>query len=432
LSETDDRLGEMSATLATHSQMLDALPAMGAALEGLAARIDALDGVTGQLSARLGPPRNGRVSPEVQPVTAPTEAPPVAPRRRRPQPSVTFPKINGRLRILGVNELFPLISETYIREEVISLVPFGADVAWFRHAPGPAQQPVPEPVFDDFEAAIAAIEPDVAIVHWLTTAKHSLPLFEQHELPFAVRAHSFDFDQALLRELIEHPLCAGAWTFPSPDYSFDGAHSLSPTISSTDLLQPPVAVRDAVVSISAGLPKKDWPLLLDAFDLMDQGDRRLIIGITNEHEDVSGELARACETLANPPLLQVNVLRRDVFALLTRTAIFVYTLRPEARFGMPMSIVDALCAGCAVVVPDRPEAIAFAGPDARSYKSADDIARHVEEVLTGGPAIATEWERNRERGRTLFCDTGAHRVFNQELRAGIARVRTAQGSPVRV
>jgi len=73
-------------------------------------------------------------------------------------------------------------------------------------------------------------------------------------------------------------------------------------------------------------------LLLDAFDRILEGNRRLIIGITNGHEDIPGELARACEELANPPLLQVNVVREEVLALLARTAVSIYTLRPEANF----------------------------------------------------------------------------------------------------
>jgi glycosyltransferase involved in cell wall biosynthesis len=323
--------------------------------------------------------------------------------------------------------MFPLISETYVREELCSLEQFGADIAWYRRTPGPAPMPVTEAVFDDFDEAVEVVQPDLAMVHWLTTASVSVPLFERHRLPFGVRAHSFDFDRELLLKLQDHPLCVGAWAYPAAEFRVPGAHSLAPIFASSDLLPPPATVRDKVVSISAGLPKKDWPLLLDAFDQIYEADRRMIVGVTLDYEDNPSELIRACQQLANPPLLQFNLVRDDVLALLSRTAVCIYTLRPEVRFGMPMSIVDALCAGCSVIVPDRPEALEFAGPDARPYRTAEDIARHVREVLVGGPAVTAEWARNREYGIARFCDPEVPVSFNSELRDGLARVRGRQG-----
>ena len=199
-----------------------------------------------------------------------------------------------------------------------------------------------------------------------------------------------------------------------------------PIFSSSESLPPPADVRDAVVSVSAGLPKKDWPVLFDALDQIDAPNRRVIIGMTTGHEDVPGDLARMCEELANPPLLQVNVVRSDVLALLSRTAVMIYTLRPDVRLGMPMSIADALCAGCSLIVPDRPDALSYAGPNARPYRTADEIAAHVREVLGGGPAIEREWEENRKFGQARFCDPETPRRFDEELRAGLARVRSGR------
>ncbi len=420
-------LGELQSRVATHDDALVALPAMGRALEGLAARIDRLDGLTAGLWS-AGPAPGPPVPPgRVESAGADESAASLVRHPRRPRPQPSFTSRDGHLRILGVNAMFPLISETYVREELLSLVPFGADIAWYRSMSVPAPLPVPEPVFDDFERAIDVVQPDLAFVHWLTAASSNLPLLERHALPFGVRAHGFDFDRDVLRELMGHPLCIGAWTYPSPAFEMPGAHPLAPIFSSAELLQPPAAVRDKVVSVSAGLPKKDWPMLLDAFDRIHLGDRRMIIGATVGFEATPSALVRACEELGNPPLLQMNMVREDVLALLPRTAVSIYTMRPGERFGMPMSIVDALCAGCSVIVPDWPEAIEYAGPDARAYRTAEDIARHAHEVLAGGPEIEAEWLRNMLYGRQRFCDPQAPVRFNGELRDGLARVRAAQG-----
>jgi hypothetical protein len=401
-----------AAALATHTAALESLPAMGRALEGLAARIDRLDAVTADRPA-------AEVAPEA------TVPPIPVPPRRSLAPRRGFPARDGRLRILGVNDMFPLISETYIRGELISLAQFGADIAWYRSMAVPAPMPVPEPVYDDFDQAIETMQPDLAMVHWVNTAKGHLHLFEQHQLPFGVRAHSVDFDRGELEELARHPLCVGIWTYPVDEFHVDGAHTLTPILVASDFPEDSAGPRDKVVSVSAGLPKKDWPLLLDALDRVYDVDRRLIVGITCGHEDNPTRLAQACNALGNPPLLQVNMVREDVLRLLSRTAVMIYTLVPEAPFGMPMSIADALCAGCSVIVPDRSDAIEYAGPNARPYRTADDIVAQVEEVLRGGPKIAQEWASNRELGLSRFCDPNAPRQFDAELRAGLDRVRGA-------
>jgi glycosyltransferase involved in cell wall biosynthesis len=330
--------------------------------------------------------------------------------------------------VLGVNTMFPLISETYIHEELSSLVPHGTEIAWFRHEAGPAPMPVPEPVYEDFDRAIAEFRPDAAMIHWLTTVEASLPLLERHELPFGVRAHSFDFEEDALRRYLGHPMCIGAWTYSSPPYSLDGVHALEPIFSSVETLRPRAARRDKVVSLSAGLPKKDWPLLLDALARIHGADRRVIVGVTIGVEENPAELARACRDLPNAPLLQVNMVRPDVLSMLAETAVAVYTLRDDVRFGMPMSIVDALCAGCSVIVPDRPEAIDFAGPHARPYRTAEDIAAHAHEVLAGGPAIEAEWDANREYGMRRFADPERSRRFYEELRGDLDAWRASRSA----
>ena len=395
---------------------VQSIPDMGRALEGLAARIAALEGR----------------APDPAPAAA-AAAPAAAPRRRRwepaPPPPSGIPLANVRprprdadepLRVLGVNDMFPLATETYVYDEVASLRPHGAQIAWYRRFRGPSPTPVPEPVFEDFDEAMARFDPSVGIVHWLTTAGVALPLFERHGLPFGIRTHSFDFDRLQLAQLLAHPLCVGAWTYSSPDYRFDGAHTLDPVFTSVDLLPEPPARRDKVISISAGLPKKDWPLLLDAFERMDARDRRLVIGVTGDHEDCPSELVNECMDREDPPLVQVNLDRAQALRLISESAVLIYTLQPHIRFGMPMSLVEGLCAGCSVVVPDRPEALAYAGAYARPYRTADDIARHVHEVLAGGEAIAAEQEANRAYGRARFCDPQAGAGFHQELLEGLS------------
>ena len=85
-----------------------------------------------------------------------------------------------------------------------------------------------------------------------------------------------------------------------------------------------------------------------------------------------------------------------------------------------MSVAEALCAGCSVVLPDRPECREYAGPHFRGYRTPEDIARHAREVLAGGPAIEAERRANAEYGRARFCAPELGDRFYGELRGSVA------------
>ena len=93
----------------------------------------------------------------------------------------------------------------------------------------------------------------------------------------------------------------------------------------------------------------------------------------------------------------------------------VYTLKPGMGFGMPMSVIEGMTAGACVVLPDFPVVRDVFGPDVRTYRDADDIRRHVRDVLAGGPAIDAERDRLRTRALDQFCDPELGKRFYAEL-----------------
>ena len=64
-------------------------------------------------------------------------------------------------RILGVNSMFLLITETYIHDELHSLEQLGAELAWFRQSRVPSPLKVSQPVYEDLEQAVAEVRSDV-------------------------------------------------------------------------------------------------------------------------------------------------------------------------------------------------------------------------------------------------------------------------------
>ena len=331
-------------------------------------------------------------------------------------------------RVLGYNAMFPLITETYIHDEVQALAQNGAEIAFCCGNRVPSPMPVEYPVYYDLDVAVREFAPDVLMLHWATHAMDSLPQIERHGLPFGLRVHSFDFDPGVVAALRDHPLCAGVWLYPHLADMVDGAHPLPTLFSSVDRMPEPAAKRDLILSVSAGLPKKIWPTIIEAMAMVPGADRRIVMGMTIGHEDEAAKIGRMLEEIEAPPLLQVNLTRDLVFGLLSRAALLVYTLEDGLVFGNPMSVVEAMAAGASVVLPERPETRAMVGPGFRGYRDASDIAAHAVEALRGGPAVEEEREQNRRRARELFCSPADSERFTAELLEGVDRVLGA-GAP---
>jgi glycosyltransferase involved in cell wall biosynthesis len=329
------------------------------------------------------------------------------------------------LRVLGCNEMFPLMSETYIHDELEALALNGAELALYRNSPSISPMPVSRPLYMDLDAAIAEFQPDLLFLHWANFAASMLPRIEAIDLPWALRVHSFDYDQATVAWLREHPNCVGVWAYPAHAREVPGTHPLPPLFTSAPSEAATDRPRDVVISSSAGLPKKDWDTLLDAFGRLPDMDRRLIVAITNGHEGVPSELATRLTAYERPPLLQVNTPRETVIGLMCRAAALVYTLVPEMPVAMPMSVVEGLCCGASVIVPDTPEAREIAGPHARGYRTAEDIAAHVREAIAGGPAVEAERRENMRYGRERFANPELFARFAEEVFTAVQRWRAA-------
>ncbi len=350
-----------------------------------------------------------------------------------PEKAATMARLRTRfraerpLRVLAYNAMFPLLTETYIADEVEALARSGAEVAFCTEGKRSAPMPVEAPLFTDLDEAVSRFGPDVVLVHWATFAGTARPALEARGVPYAVRAHSFDFSPDLVREHLDAPGCIGVWAYPHLAATVPGVRPLPSLFTAHEALVPPAAERDLVLSVSAGLPKKDWDVLLGAFEALPGVDRRIVIGTTYLHESLPSELVLRLQEQPDPPLLQVNLTRDQVFELFARTAVLVYTLEPGQAFGNPNSIIEGLCAGACVVAPNREEARRMIGSGFRGYDSADDIVAHVREVLAGGPAVDEERARNVDHGLANFADPMLGKQFatefNEALTSWLARQR---------
>jgi glycosyltransferase involved in cell wall biosynthesis len=331
-----------------------------------------------------------------------------------------------RLRTLVYSQMFPTITETYIGDEGACLADSGMDVAFASFMPRPSPIRTHLPTYASLEEGVATFAPDLVLVQWENTALDQASRIEATGLPYAVRAHSFEFTAERTAALLARPQCVGVWAYPHFAADVPGVHAL-PSL----LHRAPEAAdgrRDLVLSVSAALPKKNWPLLLDALCALPGVERRIVVGATLGWEHVPAEVFALINERADAPLLQVNLTRDEVFGLLGRTALLVYTADESSRIGNPMSVIEAMAAGASVVVPDRPEVAPIFGPFARTYRTAEDIAAHAREALRGGLDVARERSENQAWALDHHHDPRLAKEYHRQLvaayeawRAGSAR-----------
>jgi len=327
------------------------------------------------------------------------------------------------MRVLAYNALFPLLCETYIEEEMLALEATGAQIAFVAAEQSVSPYPVRQKVFLTLDEAVAAHDPDLLVLHWTTHAMGVLDNLTRIGRPFALRVHSFDFSIENIAQIANHPFCMGIWAYPHQAEQLTGAHAFTPIFTTHAAIPEPPAARTLIASISACLPKKDWPLLLDAMDQLAEFERLIVVARTNGFEDLPDQISRQAAELPNPCAVKVNLPREDVFELLSRTSVLLYTLVPGTPLGMPMSVIEAMRAGACVVVPDLPEMRRLCGEGFRPYHNAADIVAHVREIMAGGEPIESERKTNREWAMQQFCDPARARMFHDELSAALVAWR---------
>lgn len=298
------------------------------------------------------------------------------------------------LRVLVHSAMYPVISETYIGEDIDALERAGAVVAV-----SAVQEPVSSaaavaPPRLDADALIEEFKPDVALLHWTTHAVGALPLMERYGLPFACRVHSFDMDRDRTQQLLDHPLCVAVFGYPHHlDALPAGVVPYIPTVGPGTRMPASPDRRTLVLSASAGVPKKGFAFLAETMAALGEFDRMIVLGRTNAYEDLPVDVQRLAAETDLSIAVGVNVPRAEVIEHMSRASVLLYTLEPGAVMGYPMSIVEAMLCGTVPIMPDLPAARAIVGPDARTYRNGDDIVRHVRQVAQGGPTVAAERQR---------------------------------------
>ena len=331
------------------------------------------------------------------------------------------------LRVHVHTEMYPIISETYITEDIQTIEDAGAivTVSSMEAAISSAEE-APECRLD-YEAAIADARPDVVLMHWGTHAEVNLATMERLETPFACRVHTFDVDRVIVERLLAHPLCVAVYAHPHHlPLLPEGVLPIIPVVGPRTVIPESPAERSLVVSTSAGLPKKMFPDLIEVMCRLPEFERVIILARTNGVAELPEEVERLAAQRDPHIQVRVNVPRRESLHAMAQASVALYTLDPTWVMGYPMSIVEAMLCGTIVVAPDRPEAHGIVGEHLRAYRDLDDITSHVRAVSHGGPQVEAARAALRARAQR-HREPAAVRFLHDSLRDGLTAWKYARG-----
>ncbi len=293
-------------------------------------------------------------------------------RRRRP------------LRVVAANGVYPLITETYIGDELEGLRRHGVEIVLARQLKAPTESvsAVDAPLFESLEEAISSTDPDLVLSHWADTARWSGPVAAAYGVPHAVRLHSFC--AAVPDDVIYNEWCVGTWGFANNPRRHPLAHEFPTMILDPGEPNTNDAGRSrTTLSVSAGLPKKAWLDLIEAAAEIDDARLHIIMGLTNGWEHLAVEVAALASQHGHVDAVDVDVSFEATQRAIRSSAVLVYSSGPGVHLGQPRSIIEAALAATPLVVPDEPELRAMVGETATFYTRGDtaSLARAIRRAL---------------------------------------------------
>lgn len=289
---------------------------------------------------------------------------------------------NRPLRIVAHNGLYPLLSETYIGDELEALRRRDIDVVLSREVPASVSAPsrVDAPLFESLADAISAHDPDLVLAHWAGVGLQARGACAAAGVPYAIRMHSFD--GGLTANDVIDEWCAGIWNFPHSPRTHHLQFVLDTLIVDPDGFDPLPRQR-TVLSLSAGLPKKDLWSFVAAMERLDGIPFDVVTATTNGYETLPADVRGLIKRSGLAGTVTENLAYPLAQELVRSAGALVYSLAAGQFIGQPRAVIEGAIAGTPLVVPDSDAMDDLVGAAAHRYERGDDasLARAIEDAL---------------------------------------------------
>jgi len=296
------------------------------------------------------------------------------------RPRTTSP----RLRVLYALWHYPQLSESYVRSEIRGVEAMGVEVeVWSEErvtAPFESEVPVHRGTLSE---AINRVRPAVIHIHWLNMAAKYCREGGVTGLPITVRGHAFEFTTQLVAELDGHPAIQGIYLFPHLAAEFASSEKVRTLPVSFDpSLYRPGRQKDLRLVIRTGcaLPTKDYLGFLRAAQLCPEHKFKLVLCHAYLKEDYLDEVVEINRQMGSPVEILVDLQHEDVATLICRAGIYLHTNDANSRFGMPISISEAMASGCFLIARRSPAAYDYVQDAGDLYESPEEAADLVKQT----------------------------------------------------
>lgn len=311
-------------------------------------------------------------------------------------------------RVLYALEFFPQLSETYVTTEIACMRRRGVHVeAWSEFD---AVVPYETDVLvhrGSLEEAIRRSRPDVVHTHHLHRALKYLPAATAAGLPMTVRGHGAEFTEERLRALEEAPGIAVVYQFPHliPPAGLGSDRVRTMTSCFDPELYFPAGEKDRRMVVRTGLasPPKDMKTFLRVAARCPRHRFVLIPCFSIGFPQHLDEILEYNRSLGSPVEILPNLPHRETADLVRRAAIHLHTHALTEPFGMPVSIAEAMAAGCYLIGRRCAAVEAYLGEAGRTYESEDEAVTLVTETL--------HWDEERWRRAYLVSLDRAYAHF---------------------
>jgi hypothetical protein len=304
------------------------------------------------------------------------------------------------VKVLYVLGNYPKISETYVSAEITFMLQRGVDVeVWSKREGTPgmeAQVPVHRGAF---LSALRETKPDLVHVHYLIVGDAEILAAGAEGVPVTIRGHSYDFTPDNVRKRLKCPYVQRIYLFPHFCTLFQGDRRVMPLPVAYDgdrysFLPPSQKDHHVVLRTCAAKPTKGIADFLKVSALCPEFRFVLLANTVGDGWVVT--LREMVKTIGRVELRED--VPNEVAAMWTRRAgIYLDTNDPKGHsFGMPISVVESMATGAAVLIRGSREASDYVMSGGFLYWNIEEAAARIRETASW---TSDQW---KETGRRAF------------------------------
>jgi hypothetical protein len=282
------------------------------------------------------------------------------------------------MRVLFAEKLYPQISESYIAAEIAFCLKAGVKVeVWSLKEPISTYPEQVKTHRGSFQEAVSRFKPDVVHVHFLDEIDTNLDYLVSAGIPVTIRGHSVDHSPDRLLKKLEIPWVKKAYLFPHFAKGFPGHPKVTvmPATYDPALYYPETKARSLVVRAGAGLPYKGLADFIRVASMV-EGKTFVLIASTNVYfPNCLPDLRSLNESLGSPVDIRNDLQHAEAAAIVRRAGVMFHTSDPSGHpFGMPVSTLEGMAAGCYTLIRGSEGASGYIAPHGSLYRSVDEAA----------------------------------------------------------